>query len=119
MTRIASSVVAVALAAAPAVAAAPSGRAPITQASSGKTFHLARGQAAKLRLSERWRWSEPTVSGRAVGLTPVEYLVDPGFKEWTIRARRRGVATIRSYGRPDCSNCTLAARRFRVTIVVG
>ena len=118
MTRLAPSVVAVALAAAPAIAAAPA-RAPITRASSGKTFHLAKGQSAKLRLSERWRWSEPSVSSRAVTLTPVEYLVDPGFKEWTIRARRRGLATIRSYGRPNCSNCTLAARRFRVTIVVG
>jgi len=119
MTRIGSSIVALALVAAPAVAAAPAGRAPITQASSGKTFHLAKGQSAKLRLSERWHWSEPSVSTRAVGLTPVEYLVDPGFNEWTVKARKRGLATIRSYGRPNCSSCALAARRFRVTIVVG
>ena len=116
MTRIASSVVAVALAAAPAIAAAPA-RAPITQASSGKTFHLARGQSATLRLSNRWHWSEPSLSSRAVALTQVEYFIDPGFREWTIKARRRGLATIRSYGRPNCSSCT--ARRFRVTIVVG
>jgi predicted secreted protein len=119
MTRIALSTAALALAAAPAVAAAPAGRAPITQASSGKTFHLARGQSATLRLSNRWWWSEPSVSSRAVALTPVEYFVDPGFREWTIRARRRGLATIRSYGRTNCSTCTLAARPFRVTIVVG
>lgn len=118
MSRIASPVVALALACAPAVAAAPAGRAPITQADSGKTFHLAKGQSQKLRLSNRWRWSEPSVSSPAVGLTPVEYLVDPGFREWTIRARRRGLATIRSYGRSNCSSCRLAARRFRVTIVV-
>jgi predicted secreted protein len=118
MTRIALCVVAVALAAAPAVAAAPA-RAPITQASSGKTFHLAKGQSATLRLSGRWHWSEPAASSRIVELTPVEYFIDPGFREWTIRARRRGVATIRSYGRPNCSTCTLTARRFRVTIVVG
>ena len=118
MTRIASSVAAVALVAAPAIAAAPA-RAPITQASSGKTFHLAKGQSATLRLSERWRWSEPSVSSRAVALTPVEYFIDPGFKEWTIKARRRGLATIRAYGRPNCSSCGLMTRRFRVTIVVG
>jgi predicted secreted protein len=117
VTRIAC-VVALALAAAPAVTASPA-RAPITQASSGKTFHLAKGQSATLRLSERWRWSEPSVSSGAVALIAVEYTVDPGFKEWKIRARRRGVATIRSYGRPNCSSCILAARRFRVTIVVG
>jgi predicted secreted protein len=57
------------------------------------------------------------LSSRAVGLTSVEYVVDPGFREWTIRARRRGLATIRSYGRPNCPSCT--ARRFRITIVVG
>jgi predicted secreted protein len=117
MTRTAC-IVALALSVVPAVAAAPA-RAPITQASSGKTFHLAKGQSATLRLSERWRWSEPAVSSRAVGLTPVEYLVDPGFREWTIKARKRGVATIRAYGRPNCSSCTLMARRFRITIVVG
>ena len=118
MTRLAPSVVAVALAAAPAIAAAPA-RAPITQASSGKTFHLAKGQTATLRLSERWRWSEPSASSRVVELTPVEYFIDPGFREWTIRARKRGLATIRAYGRPNCSACALTARRFRVTIVVG
>jgi predicted secreted protein len=118
MTRTASSVVALALAAAPAIAAAPA-MAPITQASSGKTFHLAKGQSATLRLSERRRWSEPSVSSRAVGLMPVEYLVDPGFREWTIKARKRGVATLRAYGRPNCSSCTLTSRRFRITIVVS
>ena len=52
-------------------------------------------------------------------LTPVEYFVDPGFREWTIEARGRGNATIRSVGKPNCSTCALATRSFRITVAVG
>ena len=90
-----------------------------TQAASGKTFHLAKGGSATLRLSNRWRWSEPKASTRAVVLTPVEYFVDPGFREWTIDARRAGSATIQSVGGPNCSTCALVTRSFRVTVVVA
>jgi hypothetical protein len=92
---------------------------PITQRSSGKTFKLAKGATATLRLSNRWRWSSPRVSTKAIELVPVEYFIDPGFREWTIEPRTRGRATIRSLGTPNCSSCGLAARRFEVTIVVG
>ena len=92
---------------------------PITQAASGKTVHVAKGEDAILRLSNRWHWSEPRVSSSAVELTPVEYLVDPGFREWTIEARKRGRVTIRSLGRPSCSACALATRKFVLTVVVG
>jgi hypothetical protein len=94
-------------------------RPPITQAASGKTVHLAKGESATLRLSNRWHWSEPDVSSTQVELTPVEYLVDPGFREWTIDARKRGRVTIRSLGRPNCSACARAVRRFVLTVVVG
>jgi len=59
------------------------------------------------------------MSTKAVELTPVEYFVDPGFREWTIDARQSGRATIRSTGKPNCSTCALATRSFRVTIVVA
>jgi hypothetical protein len=72
-----------------------------------------------LRLSSRWRWSDPLVSTKAVELTEVNYLVDPGFREWKIDGHRRGRATIRAYGRPSCVRCPLAVRRFAVTLVVG
>ena len=49
----------------------------------------------------------------------MEYFVDPGFREWTIDARKSGRATIRSLGRPHCSTCALEARRFAVTIDVA
>lgn len=98
-------------------AAAASTRGPITQADSGKSFRVPRGGEATLRLSNRWRWSDPRASGDAIELTPVEYFVDPGFREWSIAARARGTVTIRAAGEPNCASCT--ARRFRVTIVVG
>jgi hypothetical protein len=101
------------------VGASSAAPAPITQAASGKVLRLAKGDSATLRLSNRWRWSEPRVSTNAVELTPVEYFVDPGYREWTIDARTNGRATIRSLGRPHCSSCALATRRFAVTIVVS
>ena len=92
---------------------------PITQAASGKTFHLAKDESMTLRLANRWRWSEPHASSSAVELTPVEYLVNPGFREWSIDARHVGRTTIRSTGTVDCTPCTPAARRFAVAVVVG
>ena len=102
-----------------AVAASSAVRPPITQAASGKTVRLAKGEHAVLRLSNRWRWSEPRVSSNAAELTPVEYLIDPGFREWTIDARKRGRVTISSLGRPNCPACGHATRRFVLTVVVG
>jgi hypothetical protein len=101
-----------------AVAASSAVRPPITQASSGKTVHLAKGESATLRLSNRWRWSEPHVSSAQVELTPVEYFVDPGFREWTIDARKRGRVTIRALGRPRCSGGARTTRHFVLTVVV-
>jgi hypothetical protein len=107
-----------ALAAFLAADAASAPRAPITQASSGKTIHVAKRGTLTLRLSNRWRWSEPRVTTRAVRLTPVNYFVDPGFAEWTIEPRKLGRATIRAIGKPNCSECALTTRSFHVTIVV-
>jgi hypothetical protein len=92
---------------------------PITQADSGKAFRLKRGGEMSLRLSNRWLWSTPRPSTKGVELTPVEYLIDPGFREWLIRGRARGTLTIRAYGKPNCTDCTRQARSFRVTITVG
>jgi hypothetical protein len=118
MRRI-SFLIALALGCVTAVSASSAVRPPITQANSGKTVHVAKGEHATLRLSNRWRWSEPRVSSGAVELTPVEYFIDPGFREWTIEARKRGRATIRSLGRPRCSTCARATRNFVLTVVVG
>ncbi len=117
MRRNSSLLAGVAVASLVAVGASSAARPPITQAASGNVLRLAKGQSATLRLSNRWRWSEPRVSSSAVELTPVEYFVDPGFREWTIDARRTGRATIRSIGKPNCKTC--ATRGFHVTVVVA
>jgi predicted secreted protein len=119
MTRVAAPVTVLVLAAVLAASAAASSRSPLTQASSGRTIHLRKGADARLRLSNRWRWTEPAASTRAVELTPVEYLVDPGFREWTIQAHRKGRATIRAVGKPNSTGGARTTRHFDVTIVVG
>jgi hypothetical protein len=101
--------------------AAPGAAAPrvlITPAQTGKTFHLAEGGTATLRLSGRWSWTQPRVGSRAVELTPVAFFRDPGYSEWVVHARSAGRATIRSLGTPSCVRCGLGTRTLRVTIVV-
>jgi hypothetical protein len=94
-------------------------RRPITQDDSGKTFRLARGADVTFRLSNRWIWSTPRSSTKAIDLVPVEYLIDPGFREWRVEGRARGRAIVRAYGKPNCDACTRAARRLSVTFIVG
>jgi len=119
MTRSVPLVAALGLAAVLVVGASSASRPPITQAASGKTFHLTKGATATLRLSHRWQWSDPVASSKAIDLTPVSYYVDPGFSEWTIDARKPGRVTIHATGTPNCATCELPTRRFRVTLVVG
>jgi len=119
VTRLLPLVAAFALAALAAAGVSSAAQPPVTQAASGKTFHVAKGRSMTLRLSNRWRWSEPRTSSRAVELSPVDYFIDPGFREWTIQGRAQGRVTIKSVGRPNCAGCALATRRFAVTIVVS
>jgi predicted secreted protein len=81
-------------------ASSASGETPrvITDRDSGKTFHVSRGHERTVRLSSRYVWTEPRVIGSAVRLIQVNYFVDPGFQEWTIRARARGTARISAVG---------------------
>lgn len=89
----------------------------ITQRHSGKTFEIHRGADAVLRLSGRWHWTTPRVSKpAAVQLVRVDYFADPGYSEWELRVIRARTVTITSTGSRACTRCTLAPRRFRVTI---
>jgi predicted secreted protein len=101
-------------------AASPAATAPLvlTQADSGTSFRLHRGQTARLRLANRWTWTEPHVTGRSIRLVPVRYRTDPGYREWKIRTTARGRATIRAKGAPRCSSCSRTARHFQVVIRV-
>jgi predicted secreted protein len=84
----------------------------ITERDSGKTFRIAPGHERTLRLSNRYVWTEPRVTSAAVRLIQVNYFVDPGFQEWTIRARARGTTRISAIGHGE------ARRLFRIRIVV-
>lgn len=104
----------------PLLLAAPAGATAhplITQASSGKSFRLAHGATATLRLGGRWTWAQPRLGSKSIELTPIEFFVDPGYSEWVVTARRRGTATIRAAGTPKCTGCT-QGRSFIATIVV-
>lgn len=89
---------------------------------SGKTFRIARGQAAHLRLSHtRWRWSELEVSSRAVRAVRVTFIRDPGYDEWILRGRARGRAIVSAAGQIPCTAnpCPpTPVRVFAVKIVV-
>jgi hypothetical protein len=90
----------------------------ITQRDSGKTIVVRRSVRAVLRLSHRWRWTQPRVSTNAIRLVRVEYVRDPGFDEWVIDRNHRGIATIRSDGTPSCTSCQTKPRSFRVRLRV-
>ena len=89
---------------------------------SGKTFTVRSGQSATLRLTERYRWTRPRVSGTSVRLVPVN-VRDPGFLEWQVRAGSAGTGRISAVGYGEgggrgCDPGPCSPRLFRVTIVV-
>lgn len=99
-------------------------RAPriVTLRNSGARFTLHKGAQVQLRLTERYRWLEPRVRGRAVRLTPIEFFRDPGYLAWTVAGRARGKAVVTivgyGFGARQCDPGMCAARLFRVTFVV-
>jgi hypothetical protein len=76
----------------------------LTEANSGETVILTPGQEVPLRLDGAWEWSEPTVQGDAVTLSPVDYFADPGFVEWLILGEAAGEAQISASGEPACGD---------------
>jgi hypothetical protein len=114
VTRVAALVACAAIAGAPGLV--------IRLRDSGKTFRIARGQPAQLRLSHtRWRWSELEVSSRAVRAVRVTFIRDPGYDEWIVRGRARGRAIVSATGQIPCTAnpCSpTPIRVFAVKIVV-
>jgi predicted secreted protein len=94
----------------------------ITAPDSGTSYTLAVGDETSLRLSSEYVWSEPVVEGGGIEVDRVDYLQDPGFSEWLVRAVAPGSATISSLGDPACEGehgCPDEAVRFQVTITVA
>jgi len=83
----------------------------LTQADSGRTVPMSRSGDVTLRLSHRWRWTEPRLRGSSIQLQRVDYIRDPGFDEWRIEPVRNGTTTITARGVPG--------KRFRLTVRVG
>jgi hypothetical protein len=96
------------------LAGAQAARAPniVTLRHSGKTLSMKKGREVQLRLTERYQWVGPLVRGKAVRLTEINFFVDPGYRAWTVTARRRGKAVVSAVGHGTTT------RRFRVTFVV-
>jgi hypothetical protein len=91
---------------APAKSAPATAPQPITARHHLATFRLAGGRAVELRLAPG---AVVRADGRSVALTPIDFLVDPGYAAWELSAVGPGrtVLTGRSDGKP-----------FRVTLVV-
>lgn len=93
----------------------------VTEADSGRTVHLSVGQAAALRLSHRYAWSEPRADGNAVRIVRSAGVRSTAYDEWTISAVGQGATTITSSGRPACtpgSICPGFILAFSLTFVV-
>ncbi len=102
----------------------PSAAAPervVTEADSGRTIQLAAGEQLRLRLSDRYAWTEPRASGSSVRLVPVTRGVEPGSREWDVSGAAAGTATVMSSAQPRCTPGTICPHSilaFSVTLVV-
>lgn len=95
----------------------------VTMRNSGATFTMHKGAHLQLRLTERYRWSGPSVKGSAVRLVPIEFIRDPGYRAWALTARARGKAVVTAVGyganKPgSCDPGPCSPHLFRVTFVV-
>ncbi len=79
----------------------------LTEQDSGAQLSLAVGEERPLQLGSAWSWAEPVVDGVAVTLTPVEFLVDPGYVEWLVTGAAPGTATLEVVGEPVCGDTTV------------
>jgi hypothetical protein len=100
-----------------------SGHRVLTLADNGKTVPLAVSQSLSVRLGGPWLWTEPVVDG-AIDVAQVNFLVDPGYSEWTVRGLQAGRATLQINGEANCPTegdtvCILGAKFFALTFAVG
>jgi hypothetical protein len=84
---------------------------------------LAVGDSVSVRLGGPWLWRDPVVDGGAIEVAQVNFFVDPGYSEWTVRGMQAGRATLQINGEANCPTegdtvCILGAKVFMVTFVV-
>src|SRR5712691_8384073 len=91
----------------------------VTEVDDGRCFNLAVGGTAELRLSAKYRWSAPQLSGDAVELIPISFLRDPGYSAWEIRAMRSGTSTISASGACVAAACDKPTLALSVTITMS
>jgi hypothetical protein len=101
-----------------------SGHRVLTLADNGKTVALAVGQSLSVRLGGPWLWGEPVLDGGAIDVAQVNFLVDPGYSEWTVQGLQAGRATLQINGEANCPTegdtvCILGAKFFALTFAVG
>jgi hypothetical protein len=95
----------------------------ITTKDNGKTFTARMGGTLTLRLPGQARWLNPRVTGSAIRLTQVNFLRDPGYRQWSVAALQPGTARISvvryaESGTRRCDPGPCAPRLFRVTVLV-
>lgn len=77
---------------------------PVTEADDGGRIALEVGSEVPWRLSSDWDWEQPTVEGGSIELVPVDYLVDPGYREWLIVGTAAGAAELSVEGAGACGD---------------
>lgn len=77
----------------------------LTEADDGRRVEVVVGQEVSLQLSHDWDWADPVVvSGAAPQITPVDHLVDPGYREWLIAPEQEGELELTVDGTGACGD---------------
>ena len=95
-------------------------REPVTEDDDGGRVVLDVGTEVPWRLSSDWDWDQPSVDGSAVEIVPVDYLVDPGYREWLIVGSAPGTAELTVTGSGACGDSGQCPdRTVTLTVDVG
>jgi len=76
----------------------------ITEAFDGAVLVVQVGEERTLQLDSTWAWDIPVLDGPGLELTPVDYLLDPGYFEWIVTAVEPGTVHLTAVGSPNCDD---------------
>ena len=83
----------------------------LTLADDGRTVTVRLATSVSLRLQPTAQWTTAASSNANVEVVPLAFRTDPGYREWDLRLKAPGRATVMAVG-PD------AGRRFTVILDV-